>query len=317
MTSPFTRLTVTATVLLTACAPESAEPPSEPLVPQDRTELVDVAGTELFVRTVGSGPPAIVVHGGPVLDHGYLYDALLPLAAEHELIFFDQRLSGRSSAEVPAGSMTIDRLVEDIEAIRAREGMERVDLVGHSWGGFLAALYAARHPDRVRRLVLVSPMAPTSDLRFEEEMAERQRVTPETMAAMDEVRASEAFQQQTPEGIERMLKASFRTGFVDPELADELSFHIEPDYTARSERFGALFPELQAYDVLGEMASVTAATLVVYGAAEPGAEIGGTAWAEAIPGASLTTIPSAGHWSFIEQEHEFLDRVDVFLDVGR
>lgn len=279
--------------------------------------MLSVDGTELYVRRVGDGPPAIVVHGGPMLDHGYLYDALLPLATQHELTFFDQRVSGRSSPTTPDGSMSISQLVRDIEAIRVDEGMERVDLIGHSWGGFLAALYAARHPERVRRLVLISPMAPTSDLRFEEEMAARGRMTADDAAEMEEIRASDDFQQQTPAGIARMLRASFRSSFAHPELADELDLFVPEDYSARSATFGEIFPELQSYDVLPEMSAVRAGTLIVYGEEEPGADIGGAAWRAAIPGASLSTFVDAGHFAFLEQPHDFLDRIDVFLDTGR
>lgn len=317
MNAPSLVWTVFLAAVLTGCARDAAEIPAEPRVPEDRSERIEVAGTELFVRQVGDGPPLIVVHGGPVLDHGYLYEPLLPLAAEHELVFYDQRLSGRSSGTTPEGSMSIARMVDDIEAVRVSRGLERVDVLGHSWGGFLAALYAARHPDRVRRLILVSPMAPTSDLRFEEEMAARGRMDESDAAAMEEVRASDAFQQQTPEGIAAMLRASFRSQFADPALASRLEFEIPADYVDRSARWGALFPELQSYDLSDELAGIRAPTLLVYGDAEVGAGYGGPAWEAAIPGASLETIPGAGHFPFLEEPHAFMDRIDLFLDAGR
>ncbi len=286
-------------------------------VPEDRSEMLATGDTELFVRAEGSGPPVIVVHGGPLLDHGYLEPWLRPLAADHRLVFYDQRLSGRSSAEAPPESITLERFVDDLEAVRAAGDYPRVDVIAHSWGGLIATLYAARYPERVRRLVLVGPMAPSAELRLEEELAQRERLRPQDLEAMEEVRATPAFQAQSPEGIEAMLRARFRSEFGDPSLADSLDFHIEDDYLLRSERFGALFPELERYDVTGALQAITARTLIVFGDREPGAEIGGAALAAGIPNATLRRISHSGHFPFVEQPFEFIDVVDAFLDNGR
>ena len=83
-------LFVVAVVVLTACN-ESA--------PRNEAQggLLSLNGTKLYVKTMGSGEPIIVIHGGPVLEHGYLLPHLEPLSRDYRLIFFDQRLSGRSS----------------------------------------------------------------------------------------------------------------------------------------------------------------------------------------------------------------------------
>ena len=102
----------------------------------------------------GSGEPAIVIHGGPLLDHGYLQPYLAPLGDELELIFYDQRLSGRSDGVVDSASVRLDTFVDDIEALREALGLERVHLIAHSWGGLLAMKYATAHPDRGKVVLL-------------------------------------------------------------------------------------------------------------------------------------------------------------------
>ena len=123
--------------------------------PPDSVEgLMAVNGTELFVKRVGSGPPMLVIHGGPLMDHGYLLPWLEPLSRERELIYFDQRLSGRSRGTADSASVRLDTLVADMEEIRQALGLERWDLMAHSWGGLLAQRYAILHPERVASMAV-------------------------------------------------------------------------------------------------------------------------------------------------------------------
>src|SRR4051812_12245400 len=110
-------------------------------------------GTELAYSVLGQGPPLVCLAGGPMLDAEYLGD-LGGLSAELGLIRLDLRGTGRSGV-AHLDSYRCDRLVDDVEALRVHLGLERIDLLGHSAGANLAALYAARHPARVGRLVLV------------------------------------------------------------------------------------------------------------------------------------------------------------------
>ncbi|WP_282694820.1 alpha/beta hydrolase [Streptomyces sp. CC208A] len=119
-------------------------------------------GTSLVRHREGAatetdGTPLVCLPGGPFQDSRYLGD-LGGLAARHPFVRLDLRGSGASG--VPAdrpGSYRCDRLVGDVEALRTDTGAAAVDLLGHSAGANLAVLYAARHPERVRRLVLVTP----------------------------------------------------------------------------------------------------------------------------------------------------------------
>src|SRR3954451_15325168 len=116
----------------------------------------EVRGISLFERRLGEGPPVVVLHGGPGAHHDYLLPNFDALARGRELIYYDQRGGGRSpvARETPVGWQ---EQVADLEALRTVWGHEQLTLAGYSWGGLLALLYAVRHPERVRRLALVSP----------------------------------------------------------------------------------------------------------------------------------------------------------------
>lgn len=113
-------------------------------------------GTLLACHQAGEGDPLICLPGGPMQASAYLGD-LGGLSAHRSLVLLDLRGTGDSALPADPASYRCDRQVGDVEALRAHLGLDRIDLLGHSAGGTLALLYAARHPDRVGNLVLVNP----------------------------------------------------------------------------------------------------------------------------------------------------------------
>lgn len=294
--------------LLAGCTPGESE---------FREGLLPVRGTELFVKRVGQGEPVLVVHGGPVMEHGYLAPYLDPLSDAFELVYFDQRVSGRSAGVADSTSLRLDSLAADMEAIRATLGFESVHLLAHSWGGLLALRYAILYPDRVRSMVLVSPMAASAELWQREQIALAARATDQHRAAAAELRADPGFMAGDSGAIAALLRHSFRLQFHDPELASELDLYVPPDYLERSRQFGYLAPDLEGYDHHAAAASISAPTRILFGEDESGAEIGGAALAEAIPGAELVRLPAAGHFAFMETPDAFLASVRGFLGSQR
>src|SRR3954471_4373211 len=113
----------------------------------------DVQGPE---GLAGPGsPPLLCAAGGPGRASEYLGD-LGGLAARRRIVRLDTRGTGRSQAPDDPSGYAPERLVADLEAVRVDLGQDRIDLLGHSAGGPVALAYAAAHPERVRRLVLVT-----------------------------------------------------------------------------------------------------------------------------------------------------------------
>lgn len=127
---------------------------SDPSLPR-----IEVNGAVFHAEAFGdpSNPTIIVVHGGPGGD----YRALLPLRAladRFHVVFYDQRGSGLST-RVPADQLNLDTMVADLGAMVALYDQgQGVHLIGHSWGGGLSAVYLARNPEAVDRVVLVEPV---------------------------------------------------------------------------------------------------------------------------------------------------------------
>lgn len=297
-----------ALVVLTAVTPIRAHADTA-----SWTGLVAINGTELHVVRIGAGTPLLVIHGGPLLDHGYLLPHLRPLADDHELIFYDQRLCGRSAGTVDPGSVTIADFVADIEGLREALGLESLHVLAHSWGGLLAQHHAVAHPDRVRSLILLDPLAPTSEIWQREQAAVAARVTEADMAARQEIMASEAFARRDPDAIRDLLRLSFRPEFADPAQVERLDLYVPDDYARRSEQFAALGPELQSYDLREGLAAVDVPALVVYGERESGSELGGAALVAALPRARMLVLEDCGHFPFVERPDALLAAVRDFL----
>jgi pimeloyl-ACP methyl ester carboxylesterase len=113
-------------------------------------------GTGLAYHTFGEGIPVICLPGGPMQDSVYLGE-LGGLSAHRQLIMVDPRGTGQSAIPADAASYRCDRLVDDVEALREHLGRDRLDLLAHCAAANLAALYVARYPERVGKLVLITP----------------------------------------------------------------------------------------------------------------------------------------------------------------
>lgn len=133
-----------------------------------------------------------------MLAAGYFGD-LGGLSADRSLVLLDLRGSGKSAVPVEPATYRCDHQVDDVDALRAELGLDRVDLLGHSAGGALAVLYAARHPNRIRRLVLVTPspkpvglQITDSDRRLVAELRRDETWFPAAFGAFQRIWADEA-----------------------------------------------------------------------------------------------------------------------------
>jgi proline iminopeptidase len=278
----------------------------EPLVA--REAMVPVRGIELFVRRVGAGPPAVVLHGGPGAHHDYLLPGFDALAEGRELVYYDQRGGGRSpvARDVAVGWT---EQVEDLEALRAAWGFDRLTLAGYSWGGLLALLYALAHPGRVERLALVSP-APSwraARERFEAAFA-RRNLDPAFQEARRELRECGLRERDPAAYQRRIFELSVAPYFFDPARATELTpFRI----TGRTQQ--EVWASLGDYDLrprLPELRGVP--SLVVHGEEDPiPIEVARTT-AELI-GAAFHPVPRCGHVPYVEAFEEFRRVVGEFL----
>lgn len=279
---------------------------------QDAGRLVNLNGSLLFVKSVGEGEPVIVIHGGPLLDHSYLLPYFQFMAEDHQLILYDQRLSGRSSAEVDTADIRMEMFVKDIEALRNHFGLEKVHVIGHSWGGLLAMEYAVAYPKKLRSLVLISPMPPNAEL-WEKEQEAANSLPPADSIKREKIIASGMLESNPARAVKEMLLLSFKQEFHDTAIIDSLDFFIPPDYLQRSRLFKQLLPYLQDYDLTDQLRGLEVPTLAIYGSDEAAKDISGPVMKAVFPSAELIIVPRSGHFSFIENPKYFDQIVKSFI----
>lgn len=275
---------------------------------EGRTETVRVPGADLFVRRIGSGPPVVVLHGGPGADHEYLRPGFDALADGREVLYYDQRGGGRSPVprDVPVGWI---EQVADLEALRRHWGLEQLTVAGYSWGGLLALLYALEHPGRVGRLALVSP-APTwraARGRFEATFA-RRNMDPAFQEERRLLRES-GLRERDPAAFQRRIfELSVAAYFFDPSRARDLTpFRV----VGRTQQ--EVWHSLGDYDLRPRLPALAGTpTLVLHGEDDP-IPIEAARTTAGLLGAEFHAVPGCGHVPYVEAFETFRSVVGGFL----
>src|SRR5262249_50290691 len=166
----------------------------------------------------GSGPPLLVHPGGPGMSSAY-FGELPELTAERTALLIDPRGTGDSGWPSDPSAYDLEDYAADIEAIREELGMERIDLLGHSHGGFVAMNWAGNHPDRVGMLVLASTTPRfTDEIRSRrEQRIESHRGRPYFEGALASLEARRAERYADEEELAELLLDDWHLQ-IDPEV---------------------------------------------------------------------------------------------------
>jgi len=173
-----------------------------------KQKTIEINGVEHFFTIKGNseGEPIIFLHGGPGLSHNYLLPYFDELAANYQLIFYDQRGSGKSAFPKDTTSINIATFVEDIEGIRKYFDKDKIILAGHSWGSLLALHYGQKYPDNLTQLILISP-APTTSTHYEKMLSNmQQKRKEEDTKELVKLMMSKEFEKRDPETFTNAMK---------------------------------------------------------------------------------------------------------------
>lgn len=276
--------------------------------------FMTVNGSDVYYKTIGEGEPLLVIHGGPVLDHSYFLPHLESLAKDYQLIFYDQRASGRSSIAIDSASMNLAGFVEDIEQIRQKLGYDKLIIFGHSWGGLIAMKYAIAHDDKVDHLILSNSMAPSAADWQAENLEAAKNIKEEDQRRLDAIVSSGLLRSAEPVPyIKEMMMLSFKSQMFDGKNIDKLNLYIPEDFQQRSAVFGLLGPDLGAYDLYADLSKVKSPTLVLFGQSEAAVDMHAQKMTNSLPNGKLEVIEKAGHFPFVENPTEFDRVVKSFL----
>jgi proline iminopeptidase len=273
----------------------------------------------IWWTSAGSGPPVVVIHGGPGLDHGSLRADLAPLERSHTVVYYDQRGGGRSSLPGDPALLTIDDHVRDLEALRVRLGLEKLTLLAHSFGPAIAARYAIAHPDRVERMIFLGPIPPRRGTFFEDYGATlRSRIGDD-----GEKRADDAYKRMMEgDDVVSACRDYWAVG-IPPRLAKGVDVSVVKSdlCTASPEaiRFGmkttgeATWASLGDWDWRAELEKVKAPVLVIHGDEDaiPLEQV--REWISALPDARILVLERTGHFPHAEKPAIVYPATEGFL----
>lgn len=277
------------------------------------SKRVPAGDIEIACTIVGDGIPVIVVHGAIGLGSTYMR-ALDPWAEELQLVHYDQRGSGQTPLG-DAEKVSFAGGLQDLDALRTALGLDTVQVLGHSAGAYLAALYAAQHPDATSGLVLLNsgpPLNPDLGKRFGGAMAARR--TPADDAARRAIEESEEFKAQQPAALERHQLNTFVPFFKDPETIEHVSLGFT-EITAANVQMGPqrMMGSIGALDPMRQLAGIACPTLVVHSELDPIPLEWSRALVDTIPGADFALIEGGSHFPMIEDAEQLRDVVVPWL----
>jgi len=168
----------------------------------DEWRLKTDDGASIFIREIGTGDTVLVLHGGWGAEHSYLIDPFLKYTNQAHFIFYYQTGSLRSKCE--DSLISIENHVQDVERIRVALGVDKLIIVAHSMGGFIAMSYLQKYPNHIKGLILIDPVPAKSNVK----------------ALTEDIQAS-------------ALKRWERQNVIDTLFAHGLQLKINKDYSSK------------------------------------------------------------------------------------
>jgi len=242
-------------------------------------------------------------------DHSMLWPALSPLAQHRQVVLYDQRGRGASSAPADPLAATIDDDALDVSGIRRALGIRKWDVLGHSWGGGIAMLASASDLAGVRRLALVDSVGPTSDWMAPLRAAVLARLHGAEQEAVARI-SEEMLGQPDPVLHSDYSRAVYPAWFADGEMASRFT-----PPAARSETGAAILARLrrEGYDWRPRLSALSTETLVLHGEHDP-LPLTISRDSSYIPtNARDVVVPSSGHMPFWEAPERFFSLLESFL----
>lgn len=278
-----------------------------------------VNGIDLFFDIEGSGfevtdtglvqkPVVFIHHGGPGNDHTYFRPWLDSLADIAQLVFIDQRGSGRSS-RAPEETYTIEQNADDAEELRKYLGIDKIIFLGHSYGGMVAQVFATRHPQSLSKLIL-SNTTPSAQFWEEAQAMAKKMATPEQLEVLNDLFEGTISSQEEFDAWWATCQPLY---FHNPDQAtiDAMGARQKGAFEVANYMMETQIP---LYDVRDKLKDFTMPTLVLaskYDWVTPPTQ--SDQIVAGLPSSEFVLFEESGHMPFIEETDLYLDAVSKFI----
>lgn len=303
---------IAASLLLPAC--QNSRDLSKELKPGPG--FVDVPGGRVWYNVVGTGhrTPLLVVHGGPGGSSYYL-KPLAALGSDRPVIFYDQLGGGHSDKPADTALWRMERFVEELAAVRKALGLERVHILGHSFGTLILAEYLKTNPKGIRSAIFASPVLDVPQY----------------------IQDAAALLKKMPDSIQQAITVSERDGKTDSPAYQGAMMAFYREHVARKQPWSAdldstmtqlnpgpymymqgpseftITGTLKTYDTRESLKDIKVPTLFVTGQYDEALPATVKKFQELVPGARLEIIPDAAHMMMQDQPELFVKTIRDWL----
>lgn len=290
--------------------------------------FVDAHGVLIYYKIIGRGVPLMIVHGGPGVSHDYLLPYLLPLARNNQLIFIDERGSGRSEKLEDTSQYTVENMVEDVENVRQALHLGKMSLLGHSYGGVLAQAYAFKYQQNLTHLILGGTFYSTTEMN-KVLAEEKQSMPPEALAKLQALEKAGLFGKgknwEKGRYPDEYAKLAWGDGYFpflyqrrpDPNY-DPVAGNTTSSWDLYREMWGSdgefvIDGNLKSVEYLDKLSGIHVPTLVICGDHDESNPRLSRTMHEKIPGSKLAIMPQSSHMAFVDQPNLYIETVADFL----
>ncbi len=292
-----------------------------------REGYVDANGVMIYYKIFGRGKPLVIVHGGPGASHDYFLPYLTPLARHYQLIFIDERGSGRSQTLEDVSAYTVENMVEDVEAVRQALGLGQVSLLGHSYGGVLAQAYALKYQKNLSALILASTFSSTKALN--DVFAQiKEKMPPELRDRINRLESDGLYGHGRDYEKNRYTTEYMTAAWGDGYFPYLYRNRPDPNYDPidNGKMSWALYREmwgsqgefivdgnLKSVEYTDRLATIKVPTLLLAGDHDECDPSMSRVMQAKIAGSKLVILPESGHMTFVDQPGLFEKAVEDFL----
>lgn len=283
-----------------------------------------VNGENIWYKIIGEGEPVILIAGGPGSSHGVFTPWFDDLAGRCKVIYFDAVGRGKSSRAKNKAEYSLQRDVDDLEALHKSLGFKRWSVLGHSYGGVVAQAYALQYPDSVAKLILVdtlydAEMWQANDDNFNYEFKNQ---FPERWEKLMAIR-SQGHKSSSPEHIKAydiplglmFFYDASNASKLQQDMSNPLDFNWDVYYQICGDDADfEIGGEIAKFDFKKDLKNLKMPILIIAGRYDrvsiPRFAV---RYKDYVPQARFVMFEKSGHFPFVEEQDEFMSIISRFL----
>ncbi len=277
-------------------------------------------GFKVWTKTVGGGaslelPPLLVLHGGPGMGHEYLENLSLLASSKQKVIFYDQLGCGKSDCPDDPGRWKIPRFVREVDMVRGALNLDRVIILGQSWGGMLAIEYLLTKPQGVIGTILSNSLSSailmgTEIMRLKNALP---KPTLEVLLAHEAAGTTDSaeYKQATAVFYSQHI---FRVDPLPQEILDALESSNQVYEVMWGKNEFSITGNLKSWDRTSDLNQITLPVKIISGEFDESTPEVNRVLSEGLENADWTLMPGCSHLPNLENPQPYMTLIQDFMD---